>query len=221
AIALARVAERAAEFGYPRLTARAGAVPTEEHYIRVLRAAGFEFVKRYARMRRSLTGVPATPPEPPPGVSIRLVRADDDVDMRTFFRILDTAFQDTPDHQPQTYEVWRERVAALPSVPWEEWFVAEVDGEPAGILQSADQADSNDEGWVKNLAVLREFRKRGIGAALLATAFAAYARKGRVYAGLGVDLTNPTEAYRLYTSVGLSASYEADIFERHVEAAPA
>ncbi|HEU4424975.1 MAG TPA: GNAT family N-acetyltransferase, partial [Pilimelia sp.] len=46
AIALARVAERAAEFGYPRLTARAGAVPTEEHYIRVLRAAGFEFVKR-------------------------------------------------------------------------------------------------------------------------------------------------------------------------------
>jgi hypothetical protein len=48
-----------------------------------------------------------------------------------------------------------------------------------------------------------------------------YAGKGRKLAGLGVDLTNPTEAYRLYASVGLSAAYEADIYEREVAAASA
>jgi mycothiol synthase len=53
----------------------------------------------------------------------------------------------------------------------------------------------------------------------LATAFATYAAKGRWAAGLGVDLTNPTGAYRLYESVGMRPVYEADMCERTVRAA--
>jgi ribosomal protein S18 acetylase RimI-like enzyme len=216
ALALERVAQRAAELGHPRMTARAGAIPAERSYVAVLRAAGFEVVKRYARMRRSLAGVAPTPPPPPDGVVIRQVRPADEADLREFHRILDTAFRDTLDYSPQTYEQWRERVAALPSVAWDEWLVAEVDGAPAGILQSADQSMEYNEGWVKVLAVLREHRRRGVGRALLTHAFARYAAKGRELAGLGVDLANPTEAYRLYASVGLAAAYEADMFERAV-----
>ncbi|GFJ91286.1 GNAT family N-acetyltransferase [Phytohabitans rumicis] len=209
---LARVAERAAEAGHPSVTVRAGALPSEESYIGTLRAAGFEFVKRYARMKRSLADLP--PAEPlPPGVMIRLVRADDDADMREFHRILDAAFRDIPDYAPLTYEQWRDKIAALPSVAWDEWFVASVDGEPAGILQSADQAIEQNEGWVKYLGVLRAHRRHGVGAALLAKAFAVYAAKGRDRAGLGVDLTNPTRAASLYTSVGMSPAYEADMYE--------
>jgi ribosomal protein S18 acetylase RimI-like enzyme len=148
------------------------------------------------------------------------VRPGDEADMREFHRILDTAFRDTPDYDPQSYELWRERLAALPTIAWDEWFVAEVDGRPAGVLQSADQSLEHNEGWVKNLAVLRENRKRGVGAALLRHAFAVYAGKGRELAGLGVDLSNPTEAYRLYTAVGLAAAYEADMYEREIAATP-
>lgn len=216
---LERAAERAAEFGFAKMTLRAGAIPTEERWIATLRAAGFEFVKRYARMRRSLAGVSPEAPLPPPGVQIRPVEPSDDDEMRLFHRILDTAFRDTPDYQQGTYEQWRERVAVLPSVAYDEWFLAFVDGEPAGILQSADQALDQNEGWVKNLAVLREYRRRGVGAALLGRAFACYAAKGREYAGLGVDLSNPTEAARLYRAVGMSAAYESDIFERTLKAA--
>jgi hypothetical protein len=36
--------------------------------------------------------------------------------------------------------------------------------------------------------------------------------------GLGVDLENPTEAARLYHSVGMKPEYEADVFERPVPA---
>lgn len=216
ALALPRVAERRAAFGLERMTLRAGAVPTERPWIETLKDAGFTFVKRYARMRRSLDGVSPTPPAPPDGVIIRLLRHTDEADMRRFHYILDTAFTDTPDHAPSTYETWRERVDALPAVEWDEWFVAEVDGVAAGALQSAYQPPEEDEGWVKNLAVLREYRKRGVGAALLARAFAVYAGKGRKHAGLGVDLANPTYAHRLYGAVGMTASYEADIYERTV-----
>jgi hypothetical protein len=40
--------------------------------------------------------------------------------------------------------------------------------------------------------------------------------KGRDAAGLGVDLTNPTGAYRLYESLGMYPVYETDIYERTV-----
>ena len=56
---------------------------------------------------------------------------------------------------------------------------------------------------MKNLAVAKEFRGRGLGRLLLQTAFATYAAKGCTAVGLGVDMTNPTGAYRLYESVGL------------------
>jgi GNAT superfamily N-acetyltransferase len=214
ALTMARVAERAGELGHDRMIARAGAIASEISYIDLLREAGFEFVKRYARMTRSLEGVSPTPPPPPAGVRIRLVRPDDEADMREFHRIYDAAFRDTPDYSPVSYELWRERVATLPSIAWDEWLVAEVDGQPAGVLQSADQSLDNHEGWVKNLAVLRDHRKRGVGGALLAHAFAIYAGKGRTHAGLGVDLTNPTKAYTLYASVGLTPAYEADMYER-------
>lgn len=216
---LARVAERAAEFGFDEMTVRAGAIPNEDHWIGTLRSAGFTFVKQYARMRCELADLPAAPTAAPSGVLIRPVRASDDADLRTFHRILDTAFRDTPDYAPLTYEQWREQIAKLPSVAWDEWFVATVADEPVGILQSADQALDQNEGWVKNLAVLREHRHRGVGRALLSRAFASYAGKGRKYAGLGVDLSNPTEAVRLYRSVGMSPTYQANMFERTVTAA--
>lgn len=216
-LAVARVAERAAEFGHPEMVARGGAVATETYWIGVLQAAGFVFAKRYARMKRRLDG-DERPPTLPEGVTIRPVDHENDAEMRDFHRVLEESFKDLPDYLPFDYESYREKIAALPSTSWDEWFIAHVDGVPAGILQSSDQSLEINEGWVKNLAVAREFRGRGLGVALLRTAFAAYAAKGRTSAGLGVDLTNPTAAYRLYTGVGMAPEYEVDMFERTVTA---
>jgi GNAT superfamily N-acetyltransferase len=217
-LVMARIAQRAREAGVPSFVAGAGAIASEEHYVGLLTDAGFRFVKRWARMRRGLDG-PVTVPQPPTGVSIRPVRPDDEGEMRAFHEVLDVAFRDTPDYEPSTYEAYRDRLAALPSIDWDEWFVAEVDGRPAGILQSSAQVAEADEGWVKYLAVRREFRGRGLGRLLLLTAFQTYAAKGRRAVGLGVDLTNPTGAYPLYESVGMRAVYESDAYERTILAA--
>jgi ribosomal protein S18 acetylase RimI-like enzyme len=165
----------------------------------------------------SLDGVPVSAPEPPPGVTVRPVRADDEAELRRFHAVIEEAFQDS-DHRATDYETWRSVVAAETTQAFDEWFVAEVDGEIAGVLQSSDSAVEG-EGWVKYLAVLRAYRRRGVGEALLRRAFATYAGKGRTRAGLGVDLANPTEAARLYRAVGMDPLYEANIYQRTIAAA--
>jgi mycothiol synthase len=217
---LDRVAVRAADFGHDPIVVRAGTIPTETEYVEALTDAGFTFVKRYARMTRPLTDADRTPPPPPDGVLVRPVDPDDDAELRHFHAVIQEAFVDSLDHAPVEYPAWREKLAKLPTVAYDEWFVAEVDGGAwAGVLQSADQSLEQNEGWVKMLAVLRPYRRRGVGATLLRRAFAAYAAKGRTAAGLGVDLANPTAPASLYRAVGLTPAYEADMYERKLAAA--
>ncbi|MFF5226115.1 GNAT family N-acetyltransferase [Dactylosporangium sp. NPDC000521] len=206
-LAMDRALERARRNGVEQGVLRAGTLASETAYVSVLEAHGFSFVKRHARMTRPLTGDERAAE----GFDIRPVRPEE---LPRFHEVLESAFADTPDFQPTPFADWRSWVDSLPSVSWDEWFVARVDGEIVGVLQSADQALERGEGWIKNLAVLRGHRKTGIGGALLRTAFAAYAAKGRASAGLGVDLTNPTGAYHLYTGVGMRVVFAADVYER-------
>ncbi|TDC34412.1 GNAT family N-acetyltransferase [Micromonospora sp. 15K316] len=214
---LDRVAERAAERGLPALTVRTAVFAPETRWAEELVESGFTRIKRYVRMTRSLADLPAEP-APPPGVTVRPLVAGDEAELRVFHRIFDSAFRDTPDYEPLGFAQWREQLPSYGKV-WDEWFVAEVDGEPAGALQSSDQALDQDMGWVRTLSVLPAYRRRGVGAALLRRAFAVYAAKGRTAAGLGVDLANPTTPVTLYRSVGLGEARWTDMYERAVAAA--
>ncbi len=212
---LARAPERARLFGHSRYAVRAGAIPAEAAWIEALTDNGFVFLKQHARMQMSLDDVSSDPPPLPPGVTVRPVRAGDDADLRRFHAVVEEAFRDS-DHRATDFDTWRSGVDAESTVSWDEWFVAEVDGEVVGALQSCDSSAEDDEGWVKYLAVLRPYRRRGVGEALLRRAFATYAAKGRRSAGLGVDLANPTKAARLYHSVGMHPLYQANIYERDI-----
>jgi mycothiol synthase len=217
ALLMERMPERAAELGHDPYRVRGGAIPTEQHLIDALTDAGFTFVKQNARMQMPLAGAPTTAPEPPAGVTVREVRSDDDTEMRAFHAVIDEAFGDS-DHDRPDYDAWRPRPGGDTSYSFDEWFVAEVGGRIVGVLESSDMGLEDQEGWVKRLAVLRPYRKRGVGEALLRRALAVYARKGRRTAGLGVDLDNPTKAASLYHSVGMTALYRANIYETTVAA---
>ena len=208
--ALTRIAERAREAGRSAVTVHAGAVATEADYIAELVAAGFAFHRRHARMAKPLTAADITK-----NAEIRVVQP---TELRRFHEVLQAAFHDIHDFQPMSYEEWMESVEAQPSTSWDEWLVAERDGVIVGILQSSDQGVDRGEGWIKNLAVLREHRRAGIGAELMRAAFSIYASKGRSSAGLGVDLTNPTGAYHFYEGLGLSVTFAADMYQRTITA---
>jgi ribosomal protein S18 acetylase RimI-like enzyme len=214
---LDRVRVRAARFGHDPYQVRAGAIPTEAAWIAALTGAGFRFVKRHARMTISLAQTAPTPPAPPPGVTVRPLDHTDDAEMRRFHGTIEEAFRDT-DHLSTDYPTWRAQIAGESTVAWDEWLVGEVGGEWAGVLRSSDMGADGNGGWVKALAVLRPYRRQGVGQALLRHAFAIYAAKGRTEAGLGVDMANPTRAARLYQAVGMHPLYQANIYQREVRA---
>jgi ribosomal protein S18 acetylase RimI-like enzyme len=191
---LARIADRVAE----PVTVRAGAIPSEEQYVRVLTDAGFELERQQARMSRPLTGDER--PEAVAGYTIRPVTAADDCD-----DVLRTAFADDVDYM------------ATPGLVLDECLVAEAGGELAGVLLSTAAAAETNEGWVKWLGVRPEHRKRGVAAALLSGAIAANARLGRPSIGLGVDTSSATRAFDLYERLGFVTAYRSDIYRRAVE----
>ncbi|WP_132125154.1 GNAT family N-acetyltransferase [Actinocrispum wychmicini] len=204
---LGRLAERAA--GRPQVTAKAGAIPTETQYIQVLTDAGFAFERQQARMTRPLTGNEQKP-TPVPGYTVRELRTAELPDCHEILRV---AFADTA----QAFQSTVDELAAAPNILWAECLVAEADnGALAGVLLSSNQSADKNEGWVKWLGVLPDHRGRGLATALLSTAFAGYAEQGRTAVGLGVDTTNPTGAYRLYESLGMTAAYRVNIYQQDV-----
>jgi ribosomal protein S18 acetylase RimI-like enzyme len=73
--------------------------------------------------------------------------------------------------------------------------------------------------WVAILGVRRDWRRHGLGEALLRQAFHDLAERGRRRIVLGVDAENTTGATRLYTRVGMAVAYQEDIYEKPVPGA--
>ncbi len=97
------------------------------------------------------------------------------------------------------------------------WFVA-VDGhEIVGVACCrASTPTSEDTAHVDDLAVRRAWRRRGIGRALLLTAFGEFHRRGIRRAELGVDAENPTGATRLYERAGMRTAYAWEFWEKEL-----
>jgi mycothiol synthase len=190
---------RIAELVDGSVIVRAGAIPSEEQYVKVLADAGFELERQQARMSRPLTG--GERPEPAAGYTVRAVAA---AELPACNEVLRTAFADDVDY------------AATPGLVLEECLAAEADGELAGVLLSTAAAEDTNEGWVKWVGVRPEHRKRGVAAALLSSAIAANARLGRPSIGLGVDTSSVTRAFDLYERLGFVTAYRSNIYRRAV-----
>ena len=74
----------------------------------------------------------------------------------------------------------------------------------------------SEMGWVGSLGVRRQWRKRGIGLALLRHAFNEFHRRGKRKVGLGVDAQNLTGALRLYENAGMHVAQAVDHFEKEL-----
>ena len=168
--------------------------------------AGFTAIRWYVDMRRDLSA-PIPDIALGDGIAIEVYseRRRDDVRVTH-----NEAF--VPDHwgsNPYDAEAWQ--LHAIGSEKFRpDWSFVAVDtatDRVVGYLLSGayDQdwaAQGFTEGWTDLLAVRREWRRRGIAPALLASAMRSYADGGMEYAGLDVDVDNPTGALGLYENVG-------------------
>lgn len=98
-------------------------------------------------------------------------------------------------------------------------FLAMDGNEIAGInLCRPHSFDDPDMGWVGSLGVRRQWRKRGIGLALLRHSFNEFYRRGKRKVGLGVDAQNLTGALRLYENAGMHVHHAFDHYEKELRA---
>jgi mycothiol synthase len=178
--------------------------------VELFERTGYRRARHSFHMRIDLDG-DQSEPEWPDGVSVRAMREGEE---RRVYEAQMASFADTWMFAPDPYDSWLHWMVEEPSFDRSLWFVAEQDGELAGIILSRAPENEPGLGWVRILGVVPEYRQRGLGQALLQHTFAEFARRGFTAVGLGVDAENPTGAVRVYERAGMRVERTNLVFEK-------
>lgn len=197
---VARFTERAGRHG--DVTIHTFNPPTNTRRTAALEAAGYDAVRVYRIMSRSLDDLP-----PLPDTGVR--QADD---VRVVYDVQQAAFADHFDFAPLPYDAWRRMLVDTEKHTPQHWWVADADGEPAAAL--IGEVRDGTEGWVRIVATLKPYRGRGLGTALLLRAFHGFRDAGLATVGLSVDTENVTGAVGVYERLGMTATKRYDVYER-------
>jgi mycothiol synthase len=177
-----------------------------------LEQRGYRLIRHSFYMQIDFAEPPA-PPEWPSGFAVR--RYADEQYLRAVYECHQESFADHWEFRPVSLEVWRRFTVESPSFDPSLWWLAEADGELAGICLGQMHASGDPAfGWVEVLGVRKPWRGRGLGLALLRHSFADFAARGATRVGLAVDAENTTGAVRLYERAGMRPARRLDIYER-------
>ena len=207
-----------------------GAYADDPRQQRWLAAAGFEQTRTWLQMTRPVApDEAATVPAPREGVTVRPVERHDDglpvaQDLQDVHRVLEESFQDHFSSYRESFPEFVMRLREDPGHRWDHWWLATLDTDegvfPAGALVSTELREdvAGFEGsYVDYIGVHRRARGRGVAKALLHTAIADAARRGRNRVGLEVDADSPTGADGLYTSMGWVTDYRTQSWHRELD----
>jgi len=179
---------------------------------------GYQLIRSSYHMRINMIAPPVEPGWPE-GITLRVYNPE--TDLSAVYRVAEESFRDHYGHVEVPFEEGLERFKHF-MTDYEGfdpilWFLAMAGDEIAGICLSRERAYDNPEvGYINTLGVLRAWRKRGIGQALLLHSFAELYRRGKRKVGLGVDAENLTGALRLYENVGMHIHQAFDRFEKEI-----
>jgi GNAT superfamily N-acetyltransferase len=175
----------------------------------VLIQRGFVPVRAVYRM-----GIDLATPAPPAaleGVELRPFEAGRDE--RTMHATMSEAFSGHQWRSSEPFDAWQARLIGHGAFDPGLWFIA-WEGEAAvGALIAYDHGDL---GWIQSLGVREEWRRRGIGSALLARSFVELARRGQHRVELGVDAEGATQPLRLYERLGMRVIIAYEVYRKHL-----
>ncbi len=184
-------------------TAHAWALEADAGARRLFEARGYREARRFYRMLAELA---APPPEPewPSGFHVDTFKPED---ARAVHTALGEAFAEEWSYVSLPFERWVELRVQAPDFDPTLWFIVRDGDEIAAVLRA--DPERTGAGWIGAIGVLKPWRRRGLGLALLRHAFAEFYRRGQPRVALGVDAENPTGATRLYERAGMHVAYEA------------
>jgi mycothiol synthase len=181
----------------------------------LLTGAGYRHARSYWRMVRSLEGI-GNAPGPPSGIRLRPV--DVARDAPALHAVDAASFAATPDYVPESLaEFIEEHLEAHDFDPGLS-RAATLDEQIVGFLIAMRNQDEGI-GYVDLLAVDPGHQARGLGRALLASAFAAFAEAGLREAQLAVASDNP-KGLNVYRRAGMTVRHQFDIYERLASPGP-
>lgn len=187
---------------------------TSEYYRQVVTQEGYSQVRRFYTMRINLDH-PLEPTPMPEGFELRPF--DPKEHARAVYEATTESFRDHWGHTHTEYDLWyRERIEE-PMFRANMWYIAwdKADDRVAGVSLSLPWGnDMPDLAWLATLGVRRDYRKRGLGEALLKHSFWHYQQLGYKRGGLGVDADNPTKALPLYERAGMHVHRYGDIYRK-------
>jgi mycothiol synthase len=186
----------------------------------LLDKAGFRLIRHGWKMQLDLDpGTPPAAPEWPDGIVVRPMRVERDE--RATVQAVRDAFRDHWGHVEQPFahefERWSHFMRNDPNFDASIWFLAWDGDAIAGVSLCWPKAHSDpDMGWVGTLGVLRPWRRRGLGLALLRHSFGEFYRRGKQRVGLGVDAQSLTGATRLYERAGMRVARVYNTYEKEL-----
>ncbi|HXD10944.1 MAG TPA: GNAT family N-acetyltransferase [Anaerolineales bacterium] len=199
-----------------RVAPQVGTYQRDEVSQKLFSDMGYERIRSFYTMRINFATPPAAP-ELPAGITMRLYNPE--TDLEAVYRAVDESFRDHYGHVDIPLEEGLKRfkhfMTGYEGFDPTLWFLAMDGDQIAGICLCRERSyDNPDVGYVNTVGVLRAWRKRGIGLALLRYAFAEFYRRGKRMAGLGVDAESLTGALRLYEQAGMHVHQAFDRFEK-------
>lgn len=178
----------------------------------LLAANGFVYGRSFLRMVVTHQG-PPPPPSWPLGIQARQLSVA--AEGPAFHACLNRAFAEEWKFHPEPYEIFaRRRLGAArfdESLCWVAWK-----DEVAVGITLCDWKRMGDWGWISSLGVVPEWRRRGLGRALLLASFGEFWRRREPTVALGVDTQNPSGASRLYERAGMRELWRADVWRKQL-----
>jgi mycothiol synthase len=203
----ARAADRAT------VTLRTTIVDGDDRARTFLAARGFVPIRHLLDLRLDLHAAPPSPSWPA-GVRCRSFVPGRDEEVA--WRIHQAAFAAVPTHLPVPLDDWvDERMRRNPAFDPSLVFLVEHDGEPVAVaVCQAGAQGSPEDGWVRDLGVLPDWRRRGIGMALLREVFQVFRQRGLTGVALDVDDVTLEGAVALYRRAGMRIVHRTDVLEK-------
>jgi mycothiol synthase len=193
------------------------AMDSESEKIALLERFGFDPVRFFFDMLRpSLDQVDE--PVLPDGIEFRTV---EESQLRRLWEADMEAFRDHWggfDGSEENYQRWLNDPKfemSLIVVAWDGDQIAA--GTINEISEIENRAFNRQRGWLQSVFVRRQWRRRGLGRAVVLRSLQLLRDRGTTSAGLGVDADNPNGALGLYTGTGFEVEHRSRAFRKPLE----
>ncbi len=171
---------------------------TNQSTMTLLEAAGYHVARITWIMRMALEAPIIDVPPLPDGVSLKPF--DRERDSLAVHAFEDAVFAKNWGFMPTPHEVWEHYAYA----GYYAMLVAVQGDAIIGLCRCRNWGlDQPELGWIETVAVHEDWRKRGLGSALLKRGFQVLHDQGFTIAGLEVDSENRSKAVALYERAGM------------------